>query len=81
MRRGHPTCSLLLDANEGFTVPSSARLLDTLSREDLTPVLLEQPTPRSDWAALAQVTAMAALLGVRVAADESIRHAPFFFKL
>ena len=70
IRRGHPGCVFVLDANEGYTADAALGLLDTLRQEGMTPGLLEQPVPRADWAGLGRVAREG---GVPVAADESCR--------
>lgn len=70
IRRGHPGCALVLDANEGYTAEDALQLVRELQARDMTPALLEQPVGRDDWNGLARVTREA---GVLVAADESCR--------
>ncbi len=70
IRGGHPTCQLLLDANEGYDAPTALRLIRLLRSEGIEPVLFEQPVPREDWEGLGRVAREA---GVPVAADESCR--------
>lgn len=74
IRRGHPKCVLVLDANGGYSPPEALNVLDQLDREGLRPLLLEQPVARGDWAGLGHVSREArARYGVLVAADESCR--------
>lgn len=70
IRRGYPGCKLLLDANTGYTVEETLKVLRTLRRAAIEPVLLEQPVARDDWAGLGRLAREA---GVPVAADESCR--------
>ncbi len=70
IREGHPTSDLILDANEGYDVPQTIEVLQTLRRKALEPALLEQPLPREDWDGQARLVREA---GVPVAADESCR--------
>ena len=70
IRRAHPECALVLDANEGFDAPEALRFLDALRGEGIEPALFEQPVPRDDWDGLGRVTREG---GVPVAADESCR--------
>jgi len=67
-----PTCDLILDGNQGFTPPEALALLTSLAREDVHPILFEQPVHRHDLAGLRFVTERA---GVPVAADESVHTA------
>lgn len=70
IRRAHPSCRLVLDANEGYSLEQAQEVLRALQRRDLAPALLEQPVPRSDWEAQATLVREG---GVTVAADESCR--------
>ena len=70
IRRGHPDCRLILDANEGYDVAQTLAVLRTLRRLGLEPALLEQPVPREDRDGQARLVREA---GVPVAADESCR--------
>lgn len=70
IRRGHPNCVLVLDANEGYTAEEALAVLNALRREDMVPGLFEQPVAREDWDGLGTVTREG---GVPVAADESCR--------
>ncbi|MBI3553143.1 MAG: dipeptide epimerase [Elusimicrobia bacterium] len=60
--------SLMLDANQGYQVSESLKLLKLLKRRGIEPILFEQPVPRDDWEGLAEVSRSG---GVPVAADES----------
>ncbi|XP_017239835.1 L-Ala-D/L-amino acid epimerase [Daucus carota subsp. sativus] len=74
VRRAHPDCSLILDANEGYSSSEAIQVLQTLHEMKLLPVLFEQPVHSSDWEGLGQVTKIAKeKYGVSVAADESCR--------
>ncbi|BBN12582.1 hypothetical protein MPTK1_5g21250 [Marchantia polymorpha subsp. ruderalis] len=74
IRRGHPTCSLILDANGGYDSKSALYVLDELHEEGLLPCLFEQPVPREDWEGLGRISNIARqFYGVSVAADESCR--------
>ncbi|KAK1384078.1 Dipeptide epimerase [Heracleum sosnowskyi] len=74
IRVSHPDCSLILDANEGYTSSEALQVLQTLHEMKLTPVLFEQPVHRDDWEGLCRVTKIAKeKYGVSVAADESCR--------
>ncbi|KAG6555413.1 hypothetical protein Mapa_002640 [Marchantia paleacea] len=74
IRRGHPFCSLILDANCGYNAQSALQVLKELHEEGLTPCLFEQPVTREDWEGLGHVSKVAReVYGVSVAADESCR--------
>ncbi|XP_002973258.2 L-Ala-D/L-amino acid epimerase [Selaginella moellendorffii] len=74
IRSSHPTCNLILDANEGYTSHEALRVLQELQEQGITPILFEQPVARADWDGLALVSKKAReLYGVPVAADESCR--------
>lgn len=70
VRRGHPTCRLVLDANGGYSADDTLSLLADLRRAGLQPALLEQPVAPEDWDGLGRLAREA---GVPVAADESCR--------
>ena len=70
IRRGHPECVLVLDANEGYAAEDALAVLAALRREGIVPGLFEQPVAREDWDGLDKVTREG---GVPVAADESCR--------
>jgi L-alanine-DL-glutamate epimerase-like enolase superfamily enzyme len=70
IRRGHPRCRLILDANAAYTVEQVYELLGELRAGGIEPALLEQPVAREDWEGLGELARVA---GVPVAADESCR--------
>jgi L-alanine-DL-glutamate epimerase-like enolase superfamily enzyme len=70
IRDAHPTCALVLDANEGYSASDALAFLAALRSEGIEPALLEQPVAREDWDGLGRVTREG---GVPVAADESCR--------
>jgi L-alanine-DL-glutamate epimerase-like enolase superfamily enzyme len=72
IRRGHPSCRLVLDANAAYSVEEVFYVLRELERGGVVPALLEQPVPREDWEGLG---CLAREAGVPVAADESCRNA------
>jgi L-alanine-DL-glutamate epimerase-like enolase superfamily enzyme len=69
---GAPDCDLILDGNQGYTPTEALDLLQTLSAEDVHPVLFEQPVHRHDLEGQRFVTERA---GVPVAADEAVHTA------
>ncbi len=70
IRDVHPSCALVLDANEGYSADEALAFLAALRSEHIEPALLEQPVAREDWDGLGRVTREG---GVPVAADESCR--------
>lgn len=70
--QGHPDARLVLDANEGYTVRETLRAVAASRACGLQVVLLEQPVPRGDLDALAELTATAQTL---VCADEACQSA------
>lgn len=70
VRRGHPACRLILDANAGYSAEEILTLLRELRLAGIEPDLLEQPVAREDWDGLGKLAREA---GVPVAADESCR--------
>uniref|UniRef100_A0A1J3FNM3 Dipeptide epimerase n=1 Tax=Noccaea caerulescens TaxID=107243 RepID=A0A1J3FNM3_NOCCA len=74
IRQVHPTCSLILDANEGYQTEEAVQVLQKLHEMKVTPILFEQPVHRNNWEGLSYVTRIAkSRFGVSVAADESCR--------
>ncbi|KAL0743470.1 hypothetical protein Bca4012_084983 [Brassica carinata] len=74
IREVHPTCSFILDANEGYKTEEAVEVLEKLHEMKVTPVLFEQPVHRDNWEGLRRVTRVAKdRFGVSVAADESCR--------
>ncbi|EOA30704.1 hypothetical protein CARUB_v10013841mg [Capsella rubella] len=74
IRAVHPTCSFILDANEGYKTEEAVEVLEKLHEMKVTPVLFEQPVHRDNWEGLSHVTRTAkSRFGVSVAADESCR--------
>ncbi|KAF8103685.1 hypothetical protein N665_0186s0053 [Sinapis alba] len=74
IREVHPTCSFILDANEGYKTEEAVDVLEKLHEMEVTPVLFEQPVHRDNWEGLRHVTLVAKdRFGVSVAADESCR--------
>lgn len=65
-----PAATLLLDANCGYETREALELLRALGSVKERIAIFEQPTPRDDFAALAEIEAKG---GVPVAADESLR--------
>lgn len=66
----HPGVSLVLDANQGFTVAQALAFIASLSDIRERILIYEQPVAREDLGGLAAVRRQA---GVKVAADESVR--------
>ncbi|MCA9319460.1 MAG: dipeptide epimerase [Planctomycetes bacterium] len=64
-----PGAEIQLDANEGYPSTTALQLLEGLDRARVTPVLLEQPTPRHDLAAMRRVRDGCTVM---IAADESV---------
>jgi L-alanine-DL-glutamate epimerase-like enolase superfamily enzyme len=72
IRRGHPRCAFIVDANQGYSAGDALRALRAMRQAGIEPALFEQPVAREDWEGLGRVTAEG---GVPVAADESCRSA------
>jgi L-alanine-DL-glutamate epimerase-like enolase superfamily enzyme len=69
---GAPDAAIILDGNQGYTPTAALELLSALERENVRPILFEQPTHRHDLAGLRFVTERA---GIPVAADEAVHTA------
>lgn len=72
IHKGAPGVNLQLDGNQGYDAPGALRLLETLEKRGIRPILFEQPTHKDDWDGLAAVTARSP---VPIAADECV-HSP-----
>lgn len=68
--RAAPSAELLLDANCAYSVEEALALLDGVGTDRGRVIVFEQPTPRDDFDALAEVQSKGR---VPVAADESLR--------
>lgn len=69
---GAPGCTLVLDANQGFTASAAVELVRRLSELGVQVSLFEQPVPRDDHVGLKFVTEQCR---VPVAADETVASA------
>jgi L-alanine-DL-glutamate epimerase-like enolase superfamily enzyme len=69
---GAPDAAIILDGNQGYTPTAALELLAALERENVRPILFEQPTHRHDLAGLRFVTERAR---IPVAADEAVHTA------
>jgi L-alanine-DL-glutamate epimerase-like enolase superfamily enzyme len=67
-----PNAAIILDGNQGYTPIAALELLSALTRENVRPILFEQPTHRHDLEGLRFVTERA---GIPVAADEAVHTA------
>ena len=70
IRNGHPTCRIVADANEGFTLQEAHHFLDELQKANIHLNLFEQPVARRDFASLRELQQRGDTL---IAADESCR--------
>ncbi|XP_022938632.1 L-Ala-D/L-amino acid epimerase-like [Cucurbita moschata] len=68
-----PCCSLMFDANEGYTAEEAIKFLEKLKDMGIVPLVFEQPVDRDDWKGLRQVSNVARTYGIPVAVDESCR--------
>jgi L-Ala-D/L-Glu epimerase len=69
---GASDAAIILDGNQGYTPIAALELLAALERENVRPVLFEQPTHRHDLEGLRFVTERA---GIPIAADEAVHTA------
>jgi len=68
--RAHPTASIVVDANQGFTAIQALKFLDAMDRLRIPVMLMEQPVHREDWEGLMEVHRQSR---VPIVADESVR--------
>ncbi|MCC2667935.1 MAG: Muconate cycloisomerase [Armatimonadetes bacterium] len=66
---GAPGAGIRLDANQGFDAPGALAFLQECERLGIPVEIMEQPVPRDDWDALAEVTRHSL---VPVIADEAV---------
>ena len=64
-----PGAGIRLDANQGFTAPEALEFLRACAAAGVPVEIIEQPVPRDDWEALAEVTRRSP---VPVIADEAV---------
>ena len=69
IKDGAPGCEITLDANQGYTPPEAVHFLDELEKNNIRPILFEQPVIKSDLAGMKFVKDHTS---VPVAADESV---------
>ncbi len=69
IKEGAPDCGITLDANQGFSPPQAVQFLQELEKNNIRPVLFEQPVLKTDLAGMKFVKDHTS---VPVAADESV---------
>jgi L-alanine-DL-glutamate epimerase-like enolase superfamily enzyme len=69
IREGAPDCRVTVDANQGFTPAEAVGFMRKLEKQDIRPVLFEQPVARDDLEGMRFVREH---ISVPVAADESV---------
>ncbi len=66
---GAPDCGITLDANQGFTPPEAVHFLEELEKNNIRPVMFEQPVVKHDLAGMRFVKDHTS---IPVGADESV---------
>lgn len=69
IREGAPGCAVTLDANQGFSPCEAVYFLEELEKQDIRPLLFEQPVVKHDLAGMKFVKEHTS---VPIAADESV---------
>jgi len=69
IKEGAPGCSLMLDANQGYTPPQAVHFLEELEKNGIRPDLFEQPVLKYDLRGMKFVKDHTS---VPIAADESV---------
>jgi L-alanine-DL-glutamate epimerase-like enolase superfamily enzyme len=69
IKDGAPGCGITLDANQGFSPCEAVYFLEELAKNDIRPVLFEQPVLKSDLVGMKYVKDHTS---IPVAADESV---------
>ncbi len=78
VHKAAPNSPILIDGNCGYTAASAIQFMKLLEKENIYPVLFEQPLPREDWEGMAQVSKS---IAVPICADESARDAKDVLKI
>ena len=71
--RGAPDARLVVDANCGYSGRQTEEFLASLDAEGIVLEVLEQPTARDDWDALAAARLSCERRGIKLAVDEQVR--------
>jgi len=69
IKDGAPDCSLILDANQGFSPTGAVYFMEELTKNNIRPILFEQPVLKTDLLGMRYVKDH---ISVPVAADESV---------
>jgi L-alanine-DL-glutamate epimerase-like enolase superfamily enzyme len=69
IREGAPGCGITIDANQGYSPGAAVHFLSELQKNDIRPVLFEQPVIKSDLAGMKFVREHSF---IPIAADESV---------
>jgi L-alanine-DL-glutamate epimerase-like enolase superfamily enzyme len=69
IRDGAPDCRITLDANQGFSPCEAVHFLEELEKNDIRPILFEQPVVKTDLMGMKYVKEHTS---VPIAADESV---------
>lgn len=69
VKEGAPACGITLDANQGFTPMEAVHFLELLSKNNIHPVLFEQPVVKHDLSGMRFVRDRSL---IPIAADESV---------
>jgi len=69
IKEGAPGCGITLDANQGFSPCEAVHFLEELSKNNIRPILFEQPVIKTDLAGMRFVKDHTS---VPIAADESV---------
>ena len=69
VKEGAPACGITLDANQGFTPMEAVHFLELLSKNNIHPVLFEQPVVKHDLPGMKFVRDRSL---IPIAADESV---------
>lgn len=69
IKSGAPECAITLDANQGFTPCEAVHFLEELEKNNIRPVLFEQPVIKTDLLGMKYVKEHSS---IPIAADESV---------
>jgi L-Ala-D/L-Glu epimerase len=69
IKEGAPGCGILLDANQGYSPSEASYFLEELEKNNIRPVLFEQPVLKSDLMGMKYVKDRTS---IPIAADESV---------
>jgi L-alanine-DL-glutamate epimerase-like enolase superfamily enzyme len=78
VKKTAPHSKILIDGNCGYSSETAIEFIQKLEKENIVPLLFEQPLLRDDWKGMTKISAN---ISVPVCADESARNAEDVLKI